>query len=80
MSSLRIHRAGVSHNEFYDFRHVLVREKNPRAIRIADFDHTLPHACEAKPVNINDYEPPPAAFGCEELYDVRIRRRSMDAR
>lgn len=67
-----VHRAGVEHGDFHDndFRHVIVSPRNPLAIRIIDFDDADPHDCQAKPIEIWGYEPPPESFGCRELYDV----------
>ncbi|GJE90084.1 hypothetical protein PsYK624_062070 [Phanerochaete sordida] len=65
---LRIHAAGVQHNDLR-LPNILI-SPDKREVRIVDFDNASQHDCpRAMPVILYAWEPTLAEFGCSELHD-----------
>ncbi|GJE90082.1 serine/threonine protein kinase [Phanerochaete sordida] len=65
---LRIHAAGVKHNDLR-FPNILISEDKSE-VRIVDFDNASEHTCpRSMPVILYAWEPTLADFGCREIHD-----------
>lgn len=65
---LRIHAAGVQHNDLRLANILISADKSE--VRIVDFDDASEHTCaRAMPVILYAWKPTIADFGCREIHD-----------
>ena len=65
---MRIHSAGVQHNDIKP-DNILLSDDDE--VRIIDFDLAMEHNCKRKlPIELYEYKPLKYEFGCYEIFEV----------